>query len=211
MTPSCPLERTHLHEFGVFRSGQVTTAAAHLSKSELCAKYGIQPRDLRKLDSAVPTVVPTILSRKSCIILTMLHLRVVITAKEMTIFDSVGSEDSWLKGVFLWSAEHALKSSGTSTPTGLLPYEFKALEATLTSVVAALENDLANIRSHVVELLNVMENHIGKSVCPRHCLSACGPDSSMRNRSRQPQINAAILQKAFDLSKTRHIGARSPR
>jgi hypothetical protein len=56
-------------------------------------------------DQAVPTVVPTILSRKSCIILTMLHLRVVITAKELTIFDSVGSEDSWLKGVFIWSAE----------------------------------------------------------------------------------------------------------
>lgn len=35
---------------GVCR-GQVTTAAAHLSKSELCAKYQIQPRDLRKLDS----------------------------------------------------------------------------------------------------------------------------------------------------------------
>jgi len=35
----------------------------------------------------------------------MLHLRVVITSKDMTIFDSVGSEDSWLKGVFIWSAE----------------------------------------------------------------------------------------------------------
>lgn len=46
---------------------------------------------------------------------------------------------------------------------GVLPYEFKALEAALTSVVAALENDLANIRSHVVELLNVMETHIGRS------------------------------------------------
>ncbi|GAA6019268.1 hypothetical protein JCM11491_001295 [Sporobolomyces phaffii] len=144
------------------KTGQVTTAAAHLSKSELCAKYGIQPRDLRKLDSAVPTVVPTILSRKTCIILTMLHLRVVITAKEMTIFDSVGSEDSWLKGVFIWSAEHALKSSGTSTSPDQFPYEFKALEAALTSVVAALENDLANIRSHVVELLNVMETHIDR-------------------------------------------------
>ncbi|GAA5936079.1 CorA family magnesium transporter [Sporobolomyces koalae] len=144
------------------KTGQVTTAAAHLSKSALCSKYGIQPRDLRKLDSAVPTVVPTILSRKSCILLTMLHLRVVITAQEMTIFDSVGSEDSWLKGVFIWSAEHALKSQGNSPSTGPLPYEFKALEAALTSVVAALENDLANIRSHVVELLNVMETHIDR-------------------------------------------------
>jgi len=55
-----------------------------------------------------------------------------------------------------------LKTNGSATPG--LPYEFKALEAALTSVVAALENDLANIRSHVVELLNVMENHIGASL-----------------------------------------------
>lgn len=66
---------------------------AHVPKDELCRRYGIQPRDLRKLDSAVPTSVPSILSRRNCIILTMLHLRVVITAQEVTIFDSVGSED----------------------------------------------------------------------------------------------------------------------
>lgn len=34
----------------------------------LCLKYGIQPRDLRKIDSRVPSVVPTILARKSCIL-----------------------------------------------------------------------------------------------------------------------------------------------
>ncbi|GAA5922892.1 hypothetical protein JCM1841_003773 [Sporobolomyces salmonicolor] len=140
--------------------GTVTTTATHLSKSELCSKYQIQPRDLRKLDSGVPTVVPTILSRKHCIILTMLHLRVVITAKEVTIFDSVGSEDSWLKGVFVWSAEHSLKATGKAAHG--LPYEFRALEACLISVVAALENDLSNIRSHVIELLGVMEDHIDR-------------------------------------------------
>lgn len=54
-----------------FRSplaGVVTTTARQYSKLELCTRYGIQPRDLRKLDSGVPTVVPTILVRRSCII-----------------------------------------------------------------------------------------------------------------------------------------------
>lgn len=76
---------------------------AHVPKDELCRRYGIQPRDLRKLDSAVPTSVPTILSRRNCIILTMLHLRVVITAQEVTIFDSVGSEDRCGSSVCLTS------------------------------------------------------------------------------------------------------------
>ncbi|GAA6039267.1 hypothetical protein JCM8097_003235 [Rhodosporidiobolus ruineniae] len=140
--------------------GTVTTTSAALSKQELCAKFGIPPRDLRKLDSAVPTVVPTILSRKSCIILTILHLRCVITAREVVIFDSVGSEDSWLKGVLVWSLEHALKTT-TKAAHGL-PYEFRALEACLVNVLTALETDLVNIRSHVVELLAHMEEHIDR-------------------------------------------------
>ncbi|BGP19138.1 magnesium ion transporter [Rhodosporidiobolus nylandii] len=140
--------------------GTVTTTSAALSKQELCAKFGIPPRDLRKLDSGVPTVVPTILSRKSCIILTILHLRVAITAREVTIFDSVGSEDSYFKGLFVWSLEHALKT--TPKAAHGLPYEFRALEACLVNVLTALETDLVNIRSHVVELLAHMEEHIDR-------------------------------------------------
>ncbi|BGP57615.1 hypothetical protein JCM8202_000520 [Rhodotorula sphaerocarpa] len=140
--------------------GKVSSMVAHVPKEELCKRYGIQPRDLRKLDSAVPTSVPSVLSRRNCIILTMLHLRVVITAQEVTIFDSVGSEDSWLKGVFVWSLEHALKATGKAAHG--LPYEFRALESCLISVVTALETDLANVRSHVVELLAHMEEHIDR-------------------------------------------------
>ncbi|GAA6054356.1 hypothetical protein JCM3770_003333 [Rhodotorula araucariae] len=140
--------------------GAVSSMAAHVPKEVLCRKFNIQPRDLRKLDGAVNVVVPTILSRKECLILTILHLRMVITAKEVTIFDSVGSEDSWLKGVFIWSLEHALKATGKASHG--LPYEFRALEAALINIVTALETDLNNMRSHVVELLAHMEENIDR-------------------------------------------------
>ncbi|KPV73877.1 uncharacterized protein RHOBADRAFT_54468 [Rhodotorula graminis WP1] len=142
--------------------GAVSSMAAHVPKEVLCRKFNIQPRDLRKLDSAAGAnvVVPTILSRRDCVILTVLHLRMVITAKEVTIFDSVGSEDSWLKGVFVWSLEHALKTTGKAAHG--LPYEFRALEAALINVVTALETDLNNMRSHVVELLAHMEENIDR-------------------------------------------------
>ncbi|KAK4049513.1 magnesium ion transporter [Microbotryomycetes sp. JL201] len=139
-------------------NGIVTTTARQFSKLELCTRYNIQPRDLRKLDSAVPTVVPTILVRRSCIIVTVLHLRVVITGKQVALFDSVGSEDSWLKGVFVWHLEGALKSTGRSAHG--LPYEFRALESCLISVTTALETELANIRSLVLTLLAELEDHI---------------------------------------------------
>lgn len=74
-------------------SGDVTTTSGSFTKAAVCSKYGIQPRDLRKIDSRVPSVVPTILVRKSCILVTLLHLRVVITANEVTLFESVGTED----------------------------------------------------------------------------------------------------------------------
>lgn len=67
---------------------------------------------------------------------------------------------SWLKGVFVWSLEHALKATGKAAHG--LPYEFRALESCLISVVTALETDLANVRSHVVELLAHMEEHIDR-------------------------------------------------
>lgn len=53
------------------RIGNVTTMAGKLDKLELCTRYGIQPRDLRKLDSGIPTVVPTILIRKAAIIVSV--------------------------------------------------------------------------------------------------------------------------------------------
>lgn len=73
--------------------GDLTSASGTYTKAGLCTKYGIAPRDLRKIDSRVPSVVPTILVRRSCILVTLLHLRVVITANEVTLFDPVGSED----------------------------------------------------------------------------------------------------------------------
>ena len=74
--------------------------------------------------------------------------------------DTVGSTRSWLKGVFIWSLEHALKATGKAAHG--LPYEFRALESCLISVVTALETDLANVRSHVIELLAHMEDHIDR-------------------------------------------------
>ncbi|KAL8287403.1 hypothetical protein RQP46_003261 [Phenoliferia psychrophenolica] len=132
------------------RKGEVTSTGGAFGRGELCSRYGILPRDLRKLDSAVPTVVPTILVRRSAILLTILHLRVVITANEVSLFDSVGSEDR----------RHALKTS-TKAAHGL-PYEFRALESCLISVTTALENEMHNIRAMVVELLDGLEDHIEK-------------------------------------------------
>lgn len=45
--------------------GTVKLSQGTFKKSELCSEHGLEPRDLRKIDSRVPNLVPTILARRS--------------------------------------------------------------------------------------------------------------------------------------------------
>lgn len=50
--------------------------------------FRTKPRDLRKLDSLQPNLVPTILSRRTTIIVNMLHIRALIKADTVILFDA---------------------------------------------------------------------------------------------------------------------------
>lgn len=143
----------------LIRTGKITITSRQLfTKLELCTRFGLQPRDLRKIDSKIANVMPVILVRREAILFSVLHLRVIITANEVTLFDTIGSEDTFLKGVFLYSLEHNLKTP-TKAAHGL-PYEFRALESCLVSVVSALEGELTMLRGLVVDLLDGLEETI---------------------------------------------------
>lgn len=45
--------------------GTVKLSQGTFKKSDLCSEHGLEPRDLRKIDSRVPNLVPTILARRS--------------------------------------------------------------------------------------------------------------------------------------------------
>jgi magnesium transporter len=82
-----------------------------------------QPRDLRKIDSRVPNLVPTILIRKEAILVSspnrrssfiyvnyfvqinILHIRALVKADAVVLFDTYGSADSKLHSVFLYHLE----------------------------------------------------------------------------------------------------------
>ena len=61
-----------------------------------------QIRDLRKIDSRIPNLVPTILVRKESILVNILHLRALIKADAVVLFDTYGSVDSRLHSTFLY-------------------------------------------------------------------------------------------------------------
>ena len=84
-----------------------------------------QPRDLRKIDSRIPNLVPTILVRKEAILVRLfieqsrlipfvlnrasqvnvLHIRALVKADAVVLFDTFGSADSRLHSVFLYHLE----------------------------------------------------------------------------------------------------------
>ncbi|KAH9930507.1 Mg2+ transporter protein cora-like protein [Epithele typhae] len=135
--------------------GNVKTVLGQFKKADLCTEHRLNPRDLRKIDSRIPNLVPTILVRKEAILVNILHVRALVKADTVVLFDSYGSADSRLHSVFLYHLEHNLRAK---TPG--LPYEFRALESILLSVLSALEAEMVFIRNLVGGLLAELEDDI---------------------------------------------------
>lgn len=150
-------------------NGSVTLVAGEFKKSELIAKYGLQPRDLRKIDSSV---LPHILVRPSAILINLLHLRVLIQSDRVLVFDAYGSTDSYTQSLFMYDLEGKLRQKAdprSPNASSYLPYEFRALEAVLISVTSGLEAEFALVRDPVTHILRELEEDIDREKL-RHLL-----------------------------------------
>ncbi|RMD42917.1 hypothetical protein DV735_g2196, partial [Chaetothyriales sp. CBS 134920] len=147
--------------------GSVTIVAGEFKKSELIAKYGLLPRDLRKIDSSV---LPHILVRPSAILINLLHLRVLIQSDRVLVFDAYGSTDSYTQSLFMYDLEGKLRQkTDPRSPSSNLPYEFRALEAVLISVTSGLEAEFILVRDPVTQILHELEEDIDREKL-RHLL-----------------------------------------
>ncbi|KAN0085740.1 hypothetical protein V8E55_006874 [Tylopilus felleus] len=135
--------------------GAVKSISGQFKRSDLCNEHRLNPRDLRKIDSRIPNLVPTILIRKEAILINVLHIRALVKADTVVLFDTYGSDDSRLHSVFLYHLEHNLKARGSGAP-----YEFRAIESILLSVLSALEAEMVFIRNLVGGLLAELEDDI---------------------------------------------------
>ncbi|KAE9380194.1 cora-domain-containing protein, partial [Stipitochalara longipes BDJ] len=140
-------------------NGNVVLASGEFKKSELIAKYGLLPRDLRKIDSSL---LPHILVRPSAILINLLHLRVLIKSNRVLVFDAYGTVDSYNQSAFIYDLEDKLRQKQNSPAAGGLPYEFRALEAVLVSVITSLEKEFEGVRKPVVRVLRELEEDIDR-------------------------------------------------
>ncbi|KAG8991169.1 magnesium ion transporter [Tulasnella sp. JGI-2019a] len=136
-------------------SGNVKTISGRFKKSDLCTEHQLNPRDLRKID--VPNLVPTILVRREGFLINILHIRALVKADTVILFDTYGSSETRLHSIFLYHLEHNLQSKSSG-----LPYEFRALDSILLSVLSALEAEMVLMRHLVGGLLSELEDDIDR-------------------------------------------------
>ncbi|KAH3908635.1 hypothetical protein HBI56_074980 [Parastagonospora nodorum] len=138
--------------------GNVTLVSGEFKKSELIAKYGLLPRDLRKIDSSL---LPHILVRPSAILINLLNLRVLLKHNRVLVFDAYGTTDSKSQSVFMYDLDLKLRQKETPA-NGTLAYEFRALEAVLISVTLSLEKEFEGVSEPVVRVLRDLEEDIDR-------------------------------------------------
>ncbi|OLL25918.1 Mitochondrial inner membrane magnesium transporter LPE10 [Neolecta irregularis DAH-3] len=140
--------------------GNVRVVSGEFKKSELCTQHGLLPRDLRKLAPGINVFLPSILVRKNSILINLLHIRTLVKADLVLVFDIYGSIDSHTQSVFMYDLEGKLRQG--SKAMGGLPYELRAVEAVLISVTTALNAEMKILQSLVTTLLSDLEEHIDR-------------------------------------------------
>jgi magnesium transporter len=138
--------------------GNVTLVSGEFKKSELIAKYGLLPRDLRKIDSSL---LPHILVRPTAILINLLNLRVLLKHNRVLVFDAYGTTDSKSQSVFMYDLDLKLRQK-ESPANGTLAYEFRALEAVLISVTLSLEKEFEGVSEPVLRVLRELEEDIDR-------------------------------------------------
>ena len=84
----------------------------------------------------------------------------LIKANTVTLFDVMGTIDSQLQENFVRELSATLKLGYRNS--GGMPYEFRALEAALSSVATALEEEMKVHKAEVTRLVGSLETHIGE-------------------------------------------------
>ncbi|KAK9441588.1 inner membrane magnesium transporter MRS2 precursor [Metarhizium brunneum] len=138
--------------------GQVLIANGRLKKTELVTRYGLLPRDMRKIDTSN---LPHIDIRPTVILLNLLYLKVLIKRDRVLLFDMDGTRTSSVQASFVEDLQTKMRpdrTDGVAPP----PYEFEVLDAVLNAVVIELGNELESVRTPVISLLAELEENIDR-------------------------------------------------
>lgn len=139
------------------KGGNVINVSTKYPKAQFLNDNNLYPRDLRKVDSSSIDVAPTIMVRPAnAIVVNLLHIKAIIKSDNIKIFDTANSSVATKLGLFMYDLELKLKTASN------LPYEFKALECVLISVLSYLEAELQTHLDSCGEILAELEDNISR-------------------------------------------------
>ncbi|KAI5954855.1 MRS2 [Candida theae] len=140
--------------------GNITSVSKKYPKMQFLKENHLFPRDLRKIDTSSIDVVPTIMIRRSnAILVNLLYIKAIIRKNSVMVFDTSNSEVATKLGILMYDLEMKLKSSSNSAS---MPYEFRALESILVSVMSYLEAEIKTYISSCGMILGELENQVDR-------------------------------------------------
>ncbi|KLU85172.1 inner membrane magnesium transporter MRS2 [Magnaporthiopsis poae ATCC 64411] len=133
------------------------------TRAELLSKYGLAPRDIRKIDTST---LSHILIRPTTVLLHLFDLKVLVQRNRVLLFHNGKSSSpealsspcaDLLRDLQDRIRQRQHEGQEDDEYYRVLPYEFRALEAVLAAVVAQLECELDAIREPAVRILRSLE------------------------------------------------------
>ncbi|KAH3667357.1 hypothetical protein OGAPHI_003006 [Ogataea philodendri] len=134
-------------------NGKFKKISSDIQKTQLILKHDLLPRDLRKIDKGSDDIVPSILVREHSILLNILHIRTLIKADSVVLFnyDQTFSNDQLVSN---------LSQRLRNVTNDKLPYEIRALETIFMNVMDNLNSEMKVQVTVVNGILKELEGHI---------------------------------------------------
>ncbi|OSX77355.1 hypothetical protein BU14_0152s0050 [Porphyra umbilicalis] len=122
-------------------------SARHVQKADVAAELSLNLRDLRVVDPTFRNESPVVLARPTAMVIHLLHVRILVTASRVLLFDphhpAVAALTPRLRARLI-DAAHPL------------PFEMRALEAVLVDVCCGIRAEVGRLKPKVQAALDVM-------------------------------------------------------
>lgn len=146
--------------------GNVAAVSKKFPKWDFLQTYGLYPRDLRKIDSSTVDVIPSLVIKKNCFLVNLLHIKAMIQKDKVLVFDTDNSDAAIKLGVLMYDLEAKLSRRNSVYQGRSLNYkenyEHRALESILINVMTCLETEYKHHQSVCGMILNDLENQIDR-------------------------------------------------
>ncbi|CAK7913021.1 magnesium transporter Mrs2p, mitochondrial [[Candida] anglica] len=142
--------------------GNVVAVSKTYPKMAFLKENNLFPRDLRKIDTSSVDVVPSVVVRApSSILVNLLHIKAIVKKDRVMIFDTSTPAIASKLGLFMYDLEMKLKAIPTTSSP--IPYEFRALESILISVMSYLDAELKSHLNSCGTILDELEDQIDRN------------------------------------------------